>query len=518
MNNKLADRILLIILDGFGMRKDQHQNAVYHAHTPHLDTVFTQYPWTYLEAGGPSVGLPEGIVGNSEVGHMNIGAGRSIRQDLIRINESIKDNTLKNRPAFKDLLKSSKTVHLLGLLSDGGVHSHVNHIIHIAQLLLASGKRVYFHIFSDGRDTPPDSGRYYLQKINEIEGLTVASIQGRSFGMDRDRRWEKIHQSYNMLIGKGNITSATPIDWLSKEYAQGRSDEFIDPTLFSQDYAIKEDDALFFVNFRPDRAVQLTSAFNDPKFREFKRDFIPKYFLCMTPYIHEDVPLPILFDKEPITGGLSEHLSLLGHRQFKIAETEKYPHVTYFFNGGRKRPYPGENRVLVPSPKDCKTYDQKPEMSAFQVCDKLLEALDENYMFYLVNFANADMVGHTGNYQAALKAVEVLDHCVGRLMKKCQKTKTVLLLTADHGNCDQMAYENGAPHTSHTASPVPFCLHHASLKGRLINYKHHFSLKDIAPTILDCLGIDYPKTFEGTSLLKKTYHCHGSDAPRTRKT
>ena len=499
----LSHQVLLIILDGFGISQKDNKNAIKNAHTPHFDALFEQYPLMFLEAGGRSVGLPPGIVGNSEVGHMNIGAGRSVRQDLVRINEAVRENTLKDRPEFKALLKTSNTVHLLGLLSDGGVHSHLDHIIHIVKLLLAEKKDVYLHAFMDGRDTSRDSGIRYLEKIENIKGLTVASIQGRSLGMDRDQRWDKICKSYEMLIGRGITTSVSPREWIEKEYSQERFDEFITPALFSKDYAIKRQDAIFFVNFRPDRASQLTLAFNDPQFKEFKRDFIPKYFLCMSPYVPDEINLPILFNKEKISGGLSEYLCRLGHRQFKIAETEKYAHVTYFFNGGCKYPHDGEEFLLIPSPKDCKTYDEKPQMSAFEVCDKLLEALDKDYTFYLVNFANADMVGHTGNYEAALKAVEVLDECVGKLMNKCKQRQTAMFLTADHGNCDQMAYEDGRPHTSHTGAPVPFCLFHPSVKDKSMEKSgHNFSLQDIAPTVLHCLGIESPKNFEGVSIFR----------------
>ncbi len=499
----LSDKALLVILDGFGASREGDKNAIKNAHTPYFDTLFEQYPLALLEAGGKNVGLPQGIVGNSEVGHMNIGAGRPVRQDLVRINEAVRKNTLKDRPEFKTLLKTSDTIHLLGLLSDGGVHSHLDHIVHIAKLLIAEKKIVYLHAFTDGRDTPRDSGIRYLEEIENIEGLTVAGIQGRSWGMDRDRRWDKIYKSYETLTGKGMTALVSPKKWIEKEYGQERFDEFITPALFSTNYAIKKQDAVFFVNFRPDRASQLTSAFNDPKFKEFKRDFIPKYFLCMSPYVPEEVELPILFDKEKISGGLSEYLSKLGRRQFKIAETEKYAHVTYFFNGGRKSPHNGEEFVLIPSLKDCKTYDEKPQMRAFEICDKLLEALDKDYTFLLVNFANADMVGHTGNYEAAVNAVEVLDECIGKLINKCGQKQTAMFVTADHGNCDQMAYEDGRPHTSHTASPVPFGIFHPSLKSKLMEKNgHHFSLKDIAPTVLHCLGIEFPKTFEGVSIFK----------------
>ena len=498
----ISDRTLLVILDGFGINEQDNKNAVKNARTPRLDALFRGYPFTTIEAGGSSVGLPEGIVGNSEVGHMNIGAGRPVRQDLVRINEAIEKNILKDRAPFREMCRF-RTIHLLGLLSDGGVHSHIDHIIHIARLLIAEGKSVYLHAFMDGRDTPHDCAGRYLKQIRGVEGLTIASMQGRSIGMDRDRRWSKIRSAYETIVGKGTTTELCAEQWLEKEYGEGRFDEFVEPVLFDKKYAVGRDDALFFVNFRPDRACQLTLAFNDPKFREFERDFIPKYFLCMSPYVPDEVGLPILFDREQIEGGLSEYISAAGFRQFKIAETEKYPHVTYFFNGGRKKTHDNEEFVLIPSPKDCKTYDEKPEMSAHEVCGRLLGALEDDYTFLLVNFANGDMVGHTGNYEATIKAVEVLDGCVGRLMDSCYEKGITMMLTADHGNSDQMAYEDGSPHTSHTGAPVPFAVFHPSLEHVSLRQEGGgFALKDIAPTVLMSLGFEQPDSFTGMTIYR----------------
>ena len=502
----LSKQALLVILDGFAIAEHHHKNAVKDASTPHLDSLFQLYPFTTIEAGGLSVGLPEGVVGNSEVGHMNMGAGRPVRQDLVRINEAIANGTLKSRPEFRQLTEKADRIHLLALLSDGGVHSHIDHIIHVAKLLIERKKRVFLHAFMDGRDTPRDCGKRYLKEIERINNLTLASMQGRSIGMDRDRRWEKIQQAYETLVGKGAVTDMSAESWMDKEYREGRFDEFITPVLFNRNYAIREDDAIFFLNFRPDRAGQLTTAFNDPHCPHIQRDFIPRHFLCMVPYIPDEVTLPILFDKEPLHGGLSEYLSELGHKQFKIAETEKYPHVTYFFNGGRKEAHRNEDFLLIPSPKDCKTYDEKPEMSAHGVCRELLAAMEKDYTFLVVNFANGDMVGHTGNYSAAIKAIEVLDQCVGKLLASCRKKNMAMILTADHGNCDQMAYEDGHPHTSHTNAPVPFSLFHPSLKNvSLEKNARHFALKDIAPTLLCVLGIECPKTISGLPIFNEEF-------------
>ena len=307
-----------------------------------------------------------------------------------------------------------------------------------------------------------------------------------------------------MFIGKGKITSTPPLDYLKSQYHKNLFDEFVAPTLFDKDYAMRGEDCVFFLNFRPDRAIQITLAMTDPQFNQFARPWMPLHFLCMTPYVPEEVKLPILFDKEPIAGGFSEYLASLGHAQFKIAETEKYAHITFFFNGGRKQPFPKEKQVLIPSPQDVETYDQKPEMSAHQVTTKLLKAMeDPMYKFYLVNYANSDMVGHTGHYRAALKAVETLDSCVAQLKQKAQDQKMAMVLTADHGNSDQMAYPDGSPHTSHTNAPVPFALFHPSLRDQPFQESpHQHSLQDVAPTLLKILDLPPPPAFEGRSIFQ----------------
>lgn len=504
----LNKKVLLVILDGFGINNNRNKNAIYDANTPNLDYLFKHYPFTTIESGGESVGLPKGVVGNSEVGHMNLGAGRPVRQDLVRINEAIANHTLQGMNKLKELIqiaqKNSGRIHLMGLLSDGGVHSHIDHIKEVISLLSKEKVELFFHAFMDGRDTPKTNGPKYIQDLSTVEGFKFASMQGRSIGMDRDRRWEKIQAAYEMMTGKGAITTLSPLDYIQKQYEQEIYDEFISPALFSKDYAIKEGDCVFFLNFRPDRAIQITLAFNDPDFKEFKRDFIPPYYLCMTPYVPDELDLPILFDKEKISGTMSEFLSKQGIQQFKIAETEKYAHVTFFFNGGYKEPFKGEVQKLIPSPKEVSTYDQKPEMSAPLVTQELLTALDQDqYSFWLVNFANSDMVGHTGNYEAAVKAIEVLDGCVKKLMDKCEKNHITMLLTADHGNSDQMVYEDGSPHTSHTGAPVPLALFDPRLldQDSLVN-EGHFALKDVSPTVLYLMGKDLPDSFTGSSIFK----------------
>ncbi|MCY4644195.1 MAG: 2,3-bisphosphoglycerate-independent phosphoglycerate mutase [Bacteriovoracales bacterium] len=502
----LGDRVLLVILDGVGIGPNTCKNAVENASTPRLDHLFETYPFTTLESGGRSVGLPDGVSGNSEVGHMNLGAGRPIRQDLVRINEAIEKKTLKDRSGWKELLSYARShggrLHLMGLVSDGGVHSHIDHLKELLRMISAEEISLYLHAFMDGRDTGQRDGPRYIQDILGLDLCTLASMQGRSFAMDRDCRWEKIETAYKTMTGQGSLCPLGPLDYLESQYEQGLYDEFVEPTLFHQEGAVAQGDAVFFINFRPDRARQITLAFCDPGFCEFPRSTTPGYFLCMAPYVDEEVELPVLFEREKVSQTLCEHLSFLGLRQFKIAETEKYAHVTYFLNGGEKTPFAREDRVLVPSPRDVATYDLKPEMSAEEVTDRLLSALGEEkeggYRFLCANYANGDMVGHTGNYEAAVKAMEYVDHCVGRLMDRCLEEGIVLMVTADHGNCDQMTYEDGRPHTSHSKAPVPFVICHPALRSAKLEVAGpHLSLQDVAPTVLSCLGIDNPKAFVG---------------------
>lgn len=500
----LNPRSLLVILDGFGINHKDMKNAIMHAKKPNIDFLFQNYPLTTIEPGGILVGLPKGVAGNSEVGHMNLGAGKPVRQDLVRINEAIQENTLQDMPEMINLIanakKNSNRIHLMGLLSDGGVHSHINHLKELIKILSEHKIELILHAFMDGRDTAKNIGGKFLTEIKNIPEIKIASIQGRSIGMDRDRRWNKIEEAYKCFIGAGKIEAIDPIEYLEREYSEGRFDEFISPVLFDKNLAIKKEDAVFFINFRPDRAIQMSLCFTDSHFKEFATPIRPQYYLCMTPYIQDEVPhLPILFDKEKIPGTMSEYLSKMGKKQFKIAETEKYAHVTFFFNGGEKKAFPGEEQVLVPSPKEVATYDQKPEMSAYSVLEKLEKALeDKSISFYLVNFANSDMVGHTGNFEAAVKAIEALDYCMGKLMAKCRQENVTMCVTADHGNSDQMVYEDGSPHTSHTDSLVPFCVFDERLKGlKLEPNGTDLALKDVSPTMLHIMGIPQAPNFEG---------------------
>ncbi len=504
----ISKKVLLVILDGYGVNSNTEKNAIKDAKKPELDDLFENYPFTTIEAGGEKVGLPKGVVGNSEVGHMNLGAGRSVRQDLVRINESIDNDSYQDLPLLSELKEKAKQktkrIHLLALLSDGGVHSHINHIKKTIECLsMDKDLEIFFHAFMDGRDTQKNVGHKYIDELNKVEGATFASMQGRSIGMDRDRRWEKIKTAMDCFEGRGHISSLTPEEYIQEQYKKDVFDEFIEPALFNKEAAIQDDDCIFFLNFRPDRASQLSLAYTDPNFNSFKREVTPGYFLCMTPYIPDEVKLPILFDKEKLKGTLGEFFSSKGIKQLKIAETEKYAHVTFFFNGGEKTPFEGEDHFLIPSPKEVATYDEKPEMSAHLVTDKLVETLQsEKYDFTLVNFANSDMVGHTGNYEAAVKAIEVLDLCVGRLKKVCAEKSVLMLLCADHGNSDQMTYEDGSPHTSHTGAPVPFSAFHPLLKNEKIGTHNDKALMDVATTILHGMGIEKPKQFTGETIFE----------------
>lgn len=495
------NKVLLIILDGFGKNPQDYNNAVLHARTPFLNSLFKSNPYTEIEASGEAVGLPNGVMGNSEVGHLNIGAGRPVRQDLVRINEAIHNNLVMNMDKMQELIAHAKQnnnrLHLMGLLSNGGVHSHIDHLKYFIQELSKHHIEIFLHAFMDGRDTAKDSGLSFVKEIEKESGFVFASMQGRSIGMDRDRRWEKIEQAYDCFTSKGNIQNISPEKYLQDCYDKNLFDEFIPPVLFDKKYKIQANDTVFFFNFRPDRARQITLFFH-----EEKRAIRPGYFLCLTPYVPEEMPdLPILFDKEPLQGGLCHYLSSLGYTQFKTAETEKFAHITYFFNGGEREPFTGEDRVLINSPRDVATYDLKPEMSAAPVTQALCEALEKNtHDFYLVNFANPDMVGHTGNFPAAIKALEFLDECLKKIIEITKRQNIDVLITADHGNCDQMCYPDGEIHTAHTTALVPLCLV-SHQKYTLVPAS--YALKDIAPTILSLMGIANAPTMIGTPVFKK---------------
>lgn len=501
---------MLIILDGFGDNIEEAGNAIIDANKPNIDKLMTTCPMSKVYASGEAVGLPEGQMGNSEVGHMNIGAGRIVYQELTRITRSIEDGDFFSIPELVNLMdkckKNNTKLHIMGLLSDGGVHSHQRHLYAILELAKRKGiDNVFVHCFMDGRDTLPASGESYIQKLEETmkeKGVgKIATICGRFYSMDRDKRWGREKKAYDaMVYGKGEKFSS-PIQAIESSYQQEVFDEFVAPTVICSGdkpvATIDDGDSVIFFNFRPDRARQITRAFVDPEFNEFKTKKMKLNFVTMTEYDKTMPNVKIAFKTESLTNTFGEYISSKGLKQLRIAETEKYAHVTFFFNGGREKPYVGEDRVLIPSPK-VETYDMKPEMSAYEITKKAIEAINqEKYDCIVVNFANCDMVGHTGNISATEKAIEAVDECIEKIITALSQHNGIGLITADHGNAEQMIdYKTGEPFTSHTTNPVPlimFGVDNAKLKdGRLC---------DIAPTLLDIMNLPKPKEMTGESLL-----------------
>lgn len=503
---------ILMILDGFGLNENPVGNAVAAAKKPNYDQMVKEWPFVPGNASGLFVGLPDGQMGNSEVGHLNIGAGRIVYQDLTKITKSIQDGDFFENPALLDAVKNCKengsALHLMGLLSDGGVHSHIEHVYGLLELAKRNGlDKVYVHGFMDGRDTPPSSGIEYVKeleaKMKELGVGEIATLSGRYYAMDRDNRWDREEKAYSALVyGEGHIANSA-VEAMQKSYDEGATDEFVVPTVIQKNgqpvAKIQAQDSIIFYNFRPDRARQLTRAFCDDGFTGFQRDRLPVFFVCFTDY---DATIPnkeVAFHKEVLHNILGEYLAKNGKTQLRLAETEKYAHVTFFFNGGVEVPNKNEDRILVPSPKVA-TYDLKPEMSANEVCDKLVEAIDSHkYDLIVVNFANPDMVGHTGIMEAAVKAIETVDACLGRTLEAIKRNDAQMFLCADHGNAEQLIdYETGEPFTAHTTNPVPFVL---------VNYKPGVTLReggklaDIAPTLLEMMGMDKPAEMTGESLL-----------------
>lgn len=496
-------------MDGFGIAPPSDGNAISRAATPRLDAIFAENPYTTLSASGMSVGLPEGQMGNSEVGHTNIGAGRVVFQDLPRISNAIKDGSFFENPAYVEAMdnakRSGKALHILGLLSDGGVHSHIDHIFAALDMAKRRGlERVYVHCFLDGRDVPPTSGSGYVsrlcEKCAELGNAKVADLQGRFYAMDRDKRWDRVELAYNaMVCGEGEFCGS-PVEAVEKSYAQGVTDEFVKPVVCCNEGRIESGDSVIFMNFRPDRAREITWALTLPDFDGFerKKTVYPLSYVCTARY-DETLTLPVAFPPEDICDTLGETVAAKGLKQFRVAETEKYAHVTFFFNGGVEKPEKGEERCLVPSPKQFPTYDLIPEMSAAAVCDKCVEAIkSDEYALIVCNFANCDMVGHTGVMDAAVKAVETVDACMGRIYDAVRSMPdTVLLITADHGNADCMVGADGKVNTAHTTNPVPFAV---CRKGLVL--QGGGKLADIAPTILEIMDIQKPCAMSGRSLIK----------------
>jgi 2,3-bisphosphoglycerate-independent phosphoglycerate mutase len=503
--------VMLMILDGYGLSEHVEGNAVLAARKPNLDKFFREYPNTVLDASGISVGLPEGQMGNSEVGHLNIGAGRVVYQSLTKITKSIADgdffeNKALNK-AIDNALKNNSALHLLGLLSPGGVHSHIDHIKGLLKLCKIRGlSRVFLHAFLDGRDVPPSSAREYIKDIEgymkEIGVGTIASISGRYYAMDRDNRWERVKLAYDALVlGKGE-KAQTALQALENSYSKGVTDEFVLPTVIAGEgkaaAAIRSGDSVIFFNFRPDRARELTRALNDKVFTGFEREKLDLTFITMTEYDITLENVDAAFGPESMSNTLGEYLSSLGKTQLRIAETEKYAHVTFFFNGGVEAPNKNEERVLIPSPKVA-TYDMKPEMSAYEVCEEVIRRIDsDKYDFIVINFANPDMVGHTGVFEAAKKAIEVVDECVGKIVDKILEKDGVVCITADHGNAEMMTdIITGKTMTSHTTDPVPFI--YVSRESKPLRDKG--ILADIAPTLLQIMGVEVPEEMTGKSLI-----------------
>ena len=504
---KTKNKVLLVILDGYGLSEKTEGNAVKLAKTETLNKIFTKYPTTTLEASGLAVGLPEGQMGNSEVGHTNIGAGRVVYQDFTRINKDIQSGEFFQKKELVSAIlyakNKNKKLHLLGLLSDGGVHSHINHLFAILDLCYKLDfKNVFIHAILDGRDTAPKSGIYYLKSLqSKLDNLgfgQIATIIGRFYAMDRDKRYDRLKVAYDLYTKGIGENSEKYLEKIQENYYNNLTDEFMKPILVTDKGLINHNDAIIFYNYRPDRAREITTCFVNEKFLEFTHNYLNPYFVSMTCYDEKIENVHVVYSNEEIKNTLGEVIANNNLKQLRIAETEKYAHVTFFFNGGNETKYLNEERILINSPKDVTTYDLKPEMSAFKVCEKLLEKLKEkNYNLIILNFANPDMVGHTGNLKATIKALEAIDKCMEKILKEVFDNDYVMLVTADHGNSECMINEDGSVNTAHTTNLVPFAL---------INYSDEVilnkgKLADIAPTILNIMKIDKPKEMTGNSLI-----------------
>ena len=505
---------VLLILDGYGERKEKDGNAIALANTPVMDKLKKEFPYVEGQASGLFVGLPDGQMGNSEVGHMNMGAGRIVYQELTRITKAIEDGDFFENKALKEAVehckKENSALHFMGLVSSGGVHSHIGHIYGLLELAKREGlKKVYLHAFLDGRDTPPDSGKSFLmdveKKMQELGVGEIATISGRYYAMDRDKNYDRVEKAYRAMVDGTGEKASSVEEAIDASYAKKVYDEFVLPTVIEKDgavHTVSDGDAMIFFNFRPDRAREICHAFCDDEFNFFNRGPRKKvFFVCFTDY---DPTIPnkrVAFEKEEIHNTLGEVVSNLGKNQLRIAETEKYAHVTFFFNGGKEEPYENEDRILVPSPKEVPTYDLKPEMSCYTVTEKLTEAIRSGkYDLVVANFANPDMVGHTGVLSAAIKAIEVVDECMGKVVDAVESMHGNLFILADHGNADIMIDEKtGEPYTAHTTNPVPFIL----VSDEKHKLREGGCLADVAPTLLELMGIPQPKEMTGKSLLEK---------------
>lgn len=500
--------VMLVVLDGWGWREDPADNAVLQARTPTFDRLWAGCPHAFLDTSGKDVGLPRGQMGNSEVGHLNIGAGRVVMQDLPRVSDAIENNELGQIPALTELVAKLKasggTCHLMGLVSPGGVHSHQDHGAALAKHLSDAGVKTVVHAFTDGRDTPPRSAHEDLKRLKAAlpASVPVATVCGRYWVMDRDNRWERVSRAYNLMVGADVPRFADPLDVIKQSYANDKSDEFVEPAVIGDYQGMKDGDGILCFNFRADRVREILAALLDPAFKGFERKRVVKFAAAagLTQYSTElDKFLGTLFAPQSLDNVIGKVVADAGRTQLRMAETEKYPHVTYFLNGGEEVPYQGEDRIMVPSPKVA-TYDLQPEMSAHELTDKAVEAINSGkYDMIILNFANPDMVGHTGSLPAAIKAVETVDTGLGRIAAALEAQGGALLVTADHGNCEMMRDpETGGPHTAHTTNPVPVIAMGTSAKS-LRNGR----LADLAPTLLDMMGLAQPREMTGQSLLQK---------------
>ena len=507
-----ASPLVLVILDGWGLSEETVGNAVACAKKPNVESFLNNYPHTSLGCAGEDVGLPAGQMGNSEVGHLNMGTGRVVYQELTRISRDIREGTFFNNPVLLEAVHHARqqdtALHLMGLLSDGGVHSHIKHLFALLELARDQGlKKVFVHAFLDGRDVPPANAKQYIidleEKMRLLETGAVATVMGRYYAMDRDNRWERTQRAYHTLVQGEGLTAGTAVAAVEEAYRRGETDEFVQPTVILDQLSrpvatVQDGDAIIFYNFRPDRARQITRAFVDQDFTGFDRVQHPKvHYACMTLY-DITIEAPVAFRPQVLINTLGEVISYYNLKQLRLAETEKYAHVTFFFNGGVEAPNAGEDRILIPSPK-VDTYDLQPEMSAGKVTDAFLAKLaEEKYHVFIINYANPDMVGHTGVFNACVQAIETVDACLGRLVGAVRRVNGTLILTADHGNADQMLDEDGGPHTAHTTQRVPFILINDSMRDVSLASGR---LEDVAPTMLDILGIEKPASMTGRSLI-----------------
>ena len=484
-------KTVLVITDGIGYSPKHTFNAFHAARKPTYDHLFATVPHSLIDTFGLSVGLPEGQMGNSEVGHMSIGSGRVLYQDLVKISLALEDGSFERNEIFASLLKTSNRLHLIALLSDGGVHSHIDHLIGVSEIAADEGKEVWLHLISDGRDVSPTSAIHFLNtiKAHGRSNIKIGSLGGRFYAMDRDNRWDRVQKGYEAIVCAQPKSDQSVADYIENSYAKGEKDEFILPSAFNGYEGFQEGDAVLTLNFRSDRMRELVAALGDSQFQGFERRFIPTHLATITQY-DKNFPYPVLFPKDAPVNTLSEVISRVGKRQLHTAETEKYAHVTFFFNGGIEEPYENETRVMIPSPQ-VKTYDMQPQMSAPQVGDVVVKAIDEGIDFIVVNFANGDMVGHTGNFEAATKAVEAVDEQLGRIVEAAQQNNYALVITSDHGNCEEMRDDAGNVLTNHTVGKV-WCF----VMADGVEHVHTGALNNIAPTVLQLMGLEIPSEMD----------------------